>query len=113
MYFINGQIDPNLPPARVPRAIPIPTERPRPNAATQAEHHDVTGAELAAIVSDEQKASVEERRAVLSEVREHLDLLKDFAELIPEEELNKRKRELFLALPDAPPPAVRKQARLD
>lgn len=46
----------------------------------------------------------EERRLMLKEVREHLDLLKEFEGVISEEELLRRKRELFLALPPAPPP---------
>lgn len=47
---------------------------------------------------------IEQRRRVLSEVREHLNLLKEFEGIISQEDLNKRKRELFLALPPAPPP---------
>lgn len=131
MYYKNGVVDPDLPPARAPRTIDIPTQRPmriasmaivasaaaslQPAAAATTHHdgdHDVNVADLEAIVSQDTKASVEERRAILHEVREHLDILKEFQELVPEEELKKRKRELFLALPDAPPPALRKP-RLD
>lgn len=78
-----------------------------------ADDHDVNVADIEAIVSQDAKASVEERRAVLQEVRQHLDILKEYEGIVPEEELNKRKRDLFLALPDAPPPAARKQPRLD
>lgn len=46
---------------------------------------------------------VEERRKVLAEVKEHLDLLKEFEGAISEEEIVERKRQLFLALPAAPP----------
>jgi len=46
----------------------------------------------------------EERRKVLREVKEHLDLLKEFEGAVPEEDLRKKKRELFMALPSAPPP---------
>lgn len=124
MYYKNGRIDPDLPPAIAPRAIEIPMERPRraavsgtvvatvaslPAAAADGGGGDqAVVADLEAMVSQDVKASVEERRAVLHEVREHLDILKEFQELVPEEELKKRKRELFLALPDAPPPAARK-----
>jgi hypothetical protein len=109
MYFKNARMDPDLPPATAPRDVDIPRERPghRASAAAAATDQDVV-ADLEAIVSQDVKASVEERRAILKEVREHLEILKEFQELVPEEELNKRKRELFLALPDAPPPAVRK-----
>merc|ERR1719491_1071867 len=47
---------------------------------------------------------IEQRRRILSEVREHLNLLKEFEGIISQEDLNQRKRELFLALPPAPPP---------
>jgi len=123
MYYKNGILDPDLPPARAPRAIEVPTERPAPGISVSMAgvaiqpgprgEHDVNVADLEDIVSQEAKASIEERRAVLHEVREHLDILKEFQELVSEEELNKRKRELYLALPDAPPPAARKQQRLD
>lgn len=57
--------------------------------------------------------SAEARTKALAEVRQHLDLLKEFEGVIPAEELNRRKRELFLALPPAPPPApANKKLRL-
>jgi hypothetical protein len=40
-----------------------------------------------------------------SRFSEHLDLLKEFEGVISDEDLVKRKRELFLALPSAPPAA--------
>lgn len=108
MYFKNARMDPDLPPATAPRDVDIPRERPGHRASAAAATDQDVVADLEAIVSQDVKASVEERRAILKEVREHLEILKEFQELVPEEELNKRKRELFLALPDAPPPAVRK-----
>jgi hypothetical protein len=117
IYYKDAELDPDLPPARAPRAIDIPTERPPAGATVaaiqpQGGEHDVNVADLEAIVSEDAKTRVEERRAVLREVRDHLDILKEFQEIIPQEELDKRKRELYLALPDAPP-AARKQQRLD
>ena len=123
MYYKNGKLDPDLPPARAPRPIQIPSERTSGRAsltmagvAIQPTHdgapikeHDVNVADLEAIVAQDSKDTIEERRAVLHEVREHLDILKEFQDLVPEEELNKRKRELYLALPDAPPPAIKKR----
>ena len=47
----------------------------------------------------------EERRKLLKEVREHLDILKEFEGVIDEEDLKKRKRALYDALPVAPPPS--------
>lgn len=48
---------------------------------------------------------LENRRKILTEVREHLDLLKEFEGIISDEDLAQRKRDLFRALPPAPPPA--------
>ena len=48
---------------------------------------------------------LEDRRQILKEVREHLELLKEFEGVISQEDLNSRKRDLFMALPPAPPPA--------
>eukprot|EP00543_Licmophora_paradoxa_P013179 CAMPEP_0202475556 /NCGR_PEP_ID=MMETSP1360-20130828/92966_1 /ASSEMBLY_ACC=CAM_ASM_000848 /TAXON_ID=515479 /ORGANISM="Licmophora paradoxa, Strain CCMP2313" /LENGTH=231 /DNA_ID=CAMNT_0049102727 /DNA_START=685 /DNA_END=1380 /DNA_ORIENTATION=- len=50
--------------------------------------------------------TAEDRRQMLKEVREHLDLLKEFDGVISSEEIANRKRQLFLALPPAPPPAI-------
>jgi len=88
-------------------------------AAAGGTSGDINDAELEAIVNQGQgaigsskttastygKTPHDERRLLLQEVREHLDLLKEFEGVIAPEELNKRKRELFLALPSAPPPA--------
>lgn len=49
-----------------------------------------------------EEQSMSERRMALQEVREHLELLKEFEGVVSEEELINRKRELFLALPSAP-----------
>jgi len=46
--------------------------------------------------------AAEERRALLKEVKDHLELLKDLESVIPASELQKRKKELFLSLPPAP-----------
>ena len=43
------------------------------------------------------------RCAMLREVRDHLEILKEFEGIIPLDELNRRKRQLFLSLPSAPP----------
>lgn len=137
IYYKNGQLDPTVPSFTPDRVIEVPAERPekavrsgsavasvgvlppsqqqqddgaRSSTNNLIKEHDVNVADLEAIVAQgDGKASVEERRAVLQEVREHLDILKEFQDLVPEEELNKRKRELYLALPDAPPPAMKKR----
>jgi hypothetical protein len=57
--------------------------------------------DVAALIGDSNPA--QDRRKILKEVREHLDLLKEFEGIISDEDLIKRKRELYLALPSAPP----------
>lgn len=132
MYYHNGEVASSLPPSHVPKSIEIPMDRPPPTiqpavvaAMQQAaamvaasagvetpaalpKDDDVNAAELKAIVTQANKPNVDDRREVLREVREHLELLKEFEDVIPPEELQKRKRELFAALPTAPPPASRK-----
>lgn len=49
------------------------------------------------------------RRSMLEEVREHLNLLRDFEDVISDAELNERKRELFKCLPPPPPSMVGKR----
>jgi transposase-like protein len=78
------------------------------NAPSKEPGHVNVAALQAAAVAQDSEPTVEKRRGVLNEVREHLELLKEFEGVVPEEELKKRKRALFLALPDAPPPFERK-----
>mmetsp|Transcript_609 Transcript_609/g.1253 ORF Transcript_609/g.1253 Transcript_609/m.1253 type:complete len:416 (-) Transcript_609:119-1366(-) len=47
----------------------------------------------------------EERRALLKEVKDHTELLKEFEGIIPQDELIQRKKALYLALPPVPPPS--------
>jgi len=55
----------------------------------------------------------EERRKLLQEVKDHLALLKEFEDIAGEEEILKRRRDLFAALPPIPPPYnSNKRARL-
>jgi hypothetical protein len=44
------------------------------------------------------------RMDTLKEVREHLDLLKEFEGVVDSTVINERKHALFLAMPPAPPP---------
>lgn len=48
--------------------------------------------------------SAEERRAMLKEVIDHTELLREFEGIIPDDELVSRKRALYAALPPVPPP---------
>lgn len=121
MYFIYDLLDNSFPPPISPREITVPTERSKvikqagsktAAAAAAALLHDGDDdnndddpqVDVAALL-DEEKIIIEDRRKVLQEVREHLELLKEFDGVISEDDLAKRKRELFMALPAAPPPA--------
>jgi hypothetical protein len=61
---------------------------------------DVPAADSATAADPE----ADERRRLLREVKEHLEILKEFEGVVPADELAQRKRALFLALPPAPPP---------
>jgi hypothetical protein len=80
-------------------------------SADQHEEDDDREVDLTGIVGGDEPH--EERRSLLREVREHLDLLREFEGVISQEEINKRKRELFLSLPPAPPPAMGRKGKKD
>jgi hypothetical protein len=131
IYYRYDQLDPTFPPPVSPREIAIPVTRDRtvPSAYLLKKEarattvvttgnkdsddtsvhgvamllEDNTPAPVMAnntVVSEHQKMA--DRRKILQEVREHLELLKEFEGVVPDEELANRKRELFLALPLAP-----------
>jgi len=52
--------------------------------------------------SDALVAETQERRALLKEVKDHMELLKEFDGLIPDSELKKQRKELFMSLPSIP-----------
>ena len=127
MYYRYDQIDPTFPPPVSPREIVVPNSREKALPFTMKKvpptgmHfsddssaygvnmllNDSNAATAAAVTkaparppTEEQRMS--ERRMALQEVREHLELLKEFEGVVSDEELASRKRELFLALPPAP-----------
>jgi hypothetical protein len=130
LYYRGDRLDPSFPAAVPPREIVVPAEKPKANATAtyylQMNASKKLAAEASAVVesmgpkvghldggNDEPHLDVaaligesnpaEERRRALKEVREHLELLKEFEGVISDDDLLKRKRELFLALPPAPP----------
>jgi hypothetical protein len=126
LYYIGDQFDPNFPTAVPPREIVVPAEKPKPNQApyylqmnikkapiesrTTQNVDDINSVieptiDVGDLIMGDANNPVEDRRKVLREVREHLDILKEFEGVISNEDLAKRKRELFLALPSAPPAA--------
>lgn len=122
MYYNGDKLDPDFPPPQPPKEIVVPVEKPKGGpsnpvmvsldthnsthnsvaGAASASHPEIKPEHIAALLESE---GPQDRRMVLKEVREHLELLKEFAGVIDEEELRKRKRELFAALPPAPPPS--------
>lgn len=113
MYYHLDELDPSFPEPCSPREPNIPIDRPKSKmqsrmstgSCTVVGEDDEPHLDVAELLG-EKKSLLEDRRKVMQEVREHLDLLKEFEGVICEEDLAKRKRELFLALPGAPPAMV-------
>mmetsp|Transcript_14629 Transcript_14629/g.14108 ORF Transcript_14629/g.14108 Transcript_14629/m.14108 type:complete len:333 (-) Transcript_14629:83-1081(-) len=123
LFYDKGEMNPHLPSARdpdpnrvVPNKKPIGGEYP-PGASSKDEDDNSIGRKaksngkenLDAKISKHKpdtatrpKTEADERRALLQEVREHLELLKEFEGIIPATEMSKRKKELFMSLPSAP-----------
>uniref|UniRef100_A0A7S3P449 Uncharacterized protein n=1 Tax=Amphora coffeiformis TaxID=265554 RepID=A0A7S3P449_9STRA len=116
LYYNGDKPDPTFPAPMPPRPLKVPQERPKGDGmegaikspkGTMTNMSVLPMAPYAAggMVSVPTVDPLEQRRKILTEVREHLDLLKEFEGIISEEDLAQRKRDLFKALPPAPPPA--------
>jgi hypothetical protein len=121
LYYKADKADPTFPSPAVCPEMTIPRERPKkqettgalkepsraihPAAASHTEEADES-LDVEAILAESKPT--EDRRQLLKEVREHLDLLKEFEGVISDEDIAKRKRELFMALPPAPSPLHKK-----
>ena len=116
LYYRGDQLDPDFPDPVPPKNIVVPATMPhkdagaapRPVLVNKPYDGDAPG-KGGTTARTPQQAAVhsnpsDERRRLLQEVREHLDLLREFEDVAPEEELANRKRELYAALPPAPPP---------
>jgi hypothetical protein len=108
MYYRGTEPDPTFPPPEPPKEIVVPASKPKREGNDQPYYLAVKDEEAAGGTSrDGDVMDILEpgpdRRLVLEEVREHLNLLREFEGVISEDALNKRKRELFAALPSAPP----------
>lgn len=122
MYYEKGELNTNLPPARdpdpnrvVPNKKPPNGEYPPGANMRGGDDDDESGEEGAKKGATTRRSSTEkgsktkaltspadERRALLQEVREHLELLKEFEGVISPAEMSKRKKDLFMSLPSAP-----------
>jgi len=121
MYYVGEHVNEYIPPSCDPnpnRVVPV--KRPPlgsypgelvdfplklPSSSCRGERRLFENNEVERQDKDSSLASmseVEKRRLVLKEVREHLELLKEFEGVISTEQLNQRKKELFSALPPAP-----------
>ena len=135
IYYSKEAVDPSFPAAVSPRPIVVPSERP-PMSEVKKQPRQIlpqpvgmVPAAAAAAVAAAAVASptagfttppagmqhppsafppADDRMTLLLEVRQHLDLLKEFEGVISTEDLAQRKRELFLALPPAPPDASKR-----
>jgi hypothetical protein len=129
IYFRGDELNTSFPAPRPPKDLYVAADKPASmsNATTPSSAAISAVASLAsapaassiaklkappgaAVDSNGEKKvfSPDDRRLVLNEVRDHLELLKEFDGIIPAEDIVKRKRELFLAMPPAPPPAPKR-----
>lgn len=116
MYYKGFKLDPNFPAPKPPVPIAVPSERPEVGDKSHLLKEGTTsgGGQHATSSSEAHDHTTSaERQKILAEVREHLALLKEFEGAVSEEDLNRRKRALFLALPPAPPPAGTKRMKTD
>lgn len=129
VYYRGDQLDPTFPSPCPPKDIYIAAEKPASMVTSAADTASLPAeASLPAATKPKvgstpgagpenagKKGSntPDDRRLMLKEVREHLDLLKEFEGVIPAEDLARRKRELFLAMPPAPPPLPKRAKQGD
>lgn len=126
MFYSGEDVDPDLPPARDPnpnRVVPnkkpaVYPPDPTMGSGRGGSDYDSDGSHHLRSYADEitgggsgkkrgrkgkrGELDADGRRAMLKEVRDHLEILREFEGVIPADELNKRKRELFMSLPPAP-----------
>ena len=130
IYYRGIAVDPDIFPPVAPREVEVPTKKtdPAPAQAPAAAAVAVAVAATSgaarvsapslpppvAVKSDKVKSvelSDEERRALLKEVKDHTELLREFVGVVPDDELAERKRALYAALPPVPPPDGKKQKK--
>lgn len=104
MYYRGCLLDPDIFAPIAPREVEIPESKPNVVAVTSVETNaeslcveDLTNGKAKFV-----ELSDEERRALLKEIKDHTELLKEFVGVIPDDELNERKRVLYASLPPVP-----------
>lgn len=118
MYFKGTDPNPALPPPVPFKEVIVPVAKTKedvnylvrlPSDTDQAA--PVTAPPSVGPTPMELMESAEDRMAILKELRAHMDLLNDFVGIIPQEQLNRRKRELYDALPSPPPSTMVRMKR--
>lgn len=102
VYYRGLNLDPNIFDSEPPRIVDVP--RKKPEGWGNRLEGDILFPIASNVLKIDPGPTVEERRAMLKEVKDHTELLKEFEGVIPEEELAERKRALYAALPPVPPP---------
>lgn len=116
VYYVGATLDPNFPSARSPVQPTVSETRPNATPVQRTPNRMINLTDGGPVPGSAYRGDeidverilgnpAEERRKLLKEVREHLDILKEFEGVIDEEDLKKRKRALYDALPVAPPPS--------
>lgn len=128
VYYRGDELDSTFPPPRPPKDIYIAAEKPASMVASPSDTTSVPAVASVPALAKPKAGSTpgsgadnavkkgntpDDRRLMLKELREHLDLLKEFEGVIPAEDLARRKRELFLAMPPAPPPLPKRAKKGD
>ena len=98
LYYQGDQLNPNFPAPVL--MVNLQDIRKKARSDVQDVVPKTTSSKHASAAEEEEQA--EDRRLTVQEVREHLELLKEFDGIIPAEEIAQRKRDLFLALPPVP-----------
>jgi len=128
LYYDGLKPDPNFPEAIPPVEINVPHDKPKPNVETGGNgtqqlpvtirHNTGGGATTASSLKDDgdyynsQEECSRERRLILEEIKQHMELLDKFGGVVPSDVIKKRKRDLFDLLPPVPPSfQARKQKR--
>lgn len=98
LYYKGGQLDKNFPAPLLMINLQELRKKGR-SEVPDVMHSPKTAASTSAKKAEDDD---EDRRLTVQEVREHLELLKEFEGIIPQEEIAQRKRDLFLSLPAVP-----------
>eukprot|EP00980_Cylindrotheca_fusiformis_P012898 scaffold3211_cov120-Cylindrotheca_fusiformis.AAC.6 len=129
MYYDGIHLDPSFPSPQPVIEINVPHEKPVDNTLTLPGPEairrgtntstpvppptaGVPGAASASRINSygkEEEESGAERRQILQEVKEHMEILDMFHGIVHNDVLKKRKRDLFESLPPAPPSAARRR----